>query len=96
MVKTDVNVSGLLKHFQPFYVEGAFFFIEGQVFFSEFSLARTKPGHMGVTVKGDAVGSEYTPRFEFRGGEIIKVVYDVEDDGYIDVERTMAAAMARD
>jgi arylsulfatase len=30
------------------------------------------------------------------GGEIIKVVFDVADDAYIDVERHLAAAMSRD
>ena len=30
------------------------------------------------------------------GGEIIKVVFDVADDAYVDVERLLAAAMARD
>jgi hypothetical protein len=45
---------------------------------------------------GDAVSSEYKPKFAFTGGKIIKVVFDVADDAYVDVEREMAAAMARD
>ncbi len=45
---------------------------------------------------GDAVSSEYKPRFEWSGGTIVKVVFDVADDAYIDVERHLAAAMARD
>jgi hypothetical protein len=45
---------------------------------------------------GDAVSSEYKPEFEFTGGEILKVVYDVADDAYVDVERHLEAAMARD
>lgn len=45
---------------------------------------------------GDAVSAEYKPRFEFTGGKIVKVVIDVADDAYVDVERQMAAAMARD
>jgi arylsulfatase len=45
---------------------------------------------------GDAVSSEYTPRFEWTGGEIVKVVFDVADDAYVDVEQHLAAAMARD
>jgi arylsulfatase len=45
---------------------------------------------------GDAVSSLYTPKFEFTGGEIVKVVFDVADDAYVDVERQLAAAMARD
>ena len=45
---------------------------------------------------GDAVSSEYKPRFEWTGGRIVKVVFDVADDRYVDVERQMAAALARD
>ena len=35
-------------------------------------------------------------RFEFSNGEIVKVVFDIADDAYIDVEAHLAAAMARD
>ena len=45
---------------------------------------------------GDAVSSEYRPKFEFTGGKIVKVVFDVADDAYVDAERHMAAAIARD
>jgi arylsulfatase len=45
---------------------------------------------------GDAVSSEYTATFPFAGGRIVKVVYDVADAAYVDVERHLAAAMARD
>jgi arylsulfatase len=45
---------------------------------------------------GDAVSSEYKPKFEWTGGEIVKVVFDVADDAYVDVEQQFAAAMARD
>jgi arylsulfatase len=45
---------------------------------------------------GDAVSAEYKPRFPFSGGRIVKVIYDVADDVYIDLERKLAAAMARD
>jgi arylsulfatase len=46
---------------------------------------------------GDAVSSDYAgSRFEFTNGEIVKVVFDVADDAYVDVERYLAAAMARD
>jgi arylsulfatase len=46
---------------------------------------------------GDAVSSLYAgSRFEFTGGEIIKVVFDIADDAYVDVEAHLAAAMARD
>ena len=45
---------------------------------------------------GDAVSSEYKPKFEFTGGRIVKVVFDVADDAYLDVETHLAAALARD
>ena len=46
---------------------------------------------------GDAVSAEYAgSRFEFTGGTIAKVVFDVADDAYVDVERHLAAAMMRD
>jgi arylsulfatase A-like enzyme len=45
---------------------------------------------------GDAVSSAYTPKFEWAGGQIHKVIFDVADDAYVDVEAHMAAAMARD
>lgn len=45
---------------------------------------------------GDAVSREYSSGFEFSGGTIEKVIFDVADDHYIDVEQALAAAMARD
>ena len=45
---------------------------------------------------GDAVSSEYTPKFAWSGGQIHKVVYDVADDAYVDLEQHLAAAIARD
>jgi arylsulfatase len=45
---------------------------------------------------GDAVSGEYTPAFEFTGGTIAKVIFDVADDAYVDVEAELAAALARD
>jgi arylsulfatase A-like enzyme len=45
---------------------------------------------------GDAVSSDYKGRFPFTGGRIVKVIYDVANDEYADVERQLAAAMARD
>jgi hypothetical protein len=45
---------------------------------------------------GDRVSTLYPHRFEFTGGKIVKVVFDVADDAYIDVERHFAAAIARD
>ncbi|WP_312145920.1 arylsulfatase [Brevundimonas sp.] len=45
---------------------------------------------------GDAVSSDYKPQFPFSGGRVIKVIYDIADDGYLDLERRLQAAMARD
>jgi arylsulfatase len=42
------------------------------------------------------VSKEYKGRFAFKGGEIAKVVYDIGNDGYVDLELRMAAALARD
>jgi arylsulfatase len=45
---------------------------------------------------GDAVSSEYMPKFPFTGGRIVQVVYDLADDQYLDVEREFASRLARD
>jgi hypothetical protein len=46
---------------------------------------------------GDAVSSAYAgSAFEFTDGTIKKVVFDIADDVYVDVEAHLAAAMARD
>ncbi len=45
---------------------------------------------------GDAVSGQYKPKFEFSGGTIVKVVFDVADDAYVDLEAELAAAMSRD
>jgi hypothetical protein len=66
---------------------------------------RTVVGHFSLCGDGlcigydsaDAVSSAYAgSRFEFTGGEIVKVDFDIADDAYIDVEQHLAAAMARD
>jgi arylsulfatase len=65
---------------------------------------RTQTGHYALCGEGlcigydsgDAVSGEYKGRFPFTGGRIIKVIYDVAKDVYIDVERKLAAALARD
>ncbi|HEY9502184.1 MAG TPA: hypothetical protein VIR01_11205, partial [Pyrinomonadaceae bacterium] len=49
-----------------------------------------------VSHSGDSVSSEYKPTFEFSGGRVIKVVFDVAKDTYVNVEKAMAASMARD
>ena len=53
-------------------------------------------GCASATTAATPSRAEYTPTFEFSGGTISKVVFDVGDDVYIDVERHLAAAMARD
>jgi hypothetical protein len=45
---------------------------------------------------GDAVSDQYIPKFEFTGGRVIKIVFDIADDFYVDVEKEMAAILARD
>ena len=66
---------------------------------------RTVMGHFSLCGEGlcigydsgDAVSSAYSgDRFEFTGGDVKKVVFDIADDAYIDVERHLAAAMLRD
>jgi len=65
---------------------------------------RTLSGHYAICGEGLAVGrdtgdpvsGEYGSAFNFSGGTIDKVVFDVADDAYIDVEREMAAKLARD
>ena len=65
---------------------------------------RTQTGHYALAGEGlcvgrdsgDAVSSEYKPSFAFSGGRVIKVIYDVASDAYVDLERKLAAALARD
>ncbi|HET8782905.1 MAG TPA: sulfatase-like hydrolase/transferase [Pyrinomonadaceae bacterium] len=65
---------------------------------------RTQSGHYalcgeGLSIgidTGDSVSSEYMPNFEFTGGRLIKVIFDVAKDAYVNVEKAMAASMARD
>jgi arylsulfatase len=46
---------------------------------------------------GDSVSKLYEgSRFPFTGGTIGKVVFDLADDQYLDVERQLAALLARD
>ena len=46
---------------------------------------------------GDAASQAYAGSpFPFTGGTLTKVIFDVADDAYIDVESHLAAAMARD
>ncbi len=65
---------------------------------------RTVMGHFSLCGEGlcigydsaDPVSALYAAPFTFTGGEIKKVVFDVADDAYVDVEAHLAAAMARD
>ncbi|KRG67727.1 arylsulfatase [Stenotrophomonas terrae] len=45
---------------------------------------------------GDAVSKEYKPQFPFTGGSVLKVVFDLADDAYEDIEQKFAAKLARD
>lgn len=65
---------------------------------------RTQTGHYSLAGEGLAVGydsgdpvtSRYPPNSRFNGGKIHKVTYHIADDGYVDLERKLAAALARD
>jgi len=65
---------------------------------------RTQTGHFAICGEGlcvgydsgDAVGADYKGRFPFTGGRIIRVVYDVAKDVYVNLERQLAAVMARE
>lgn len=65
---------------------------------------RTQSGHYALCGEGlcigydsgDAVSSEYKSPATFSGGKVVKAIFDVAQDHYIDVERRMAAALARD
>jgi arylsulfatase len=65
---------------------------------------RTQSGHYALAGEGLAVGydsgdrvsKEYDSKFPFTGGRVIKVIYDIANDAYVDKERELAAAMARD
>jgi arylsulfatase len=65
---------------------------------------RTQSGHYALAGEGlalgrdsgDPVSKEYTGQFPFTSGQILKVVYDIADDMYVDQERRLAAALARD
>ncbi len=65
---------------------------------------RTVLGHFSLCGEGlcigydsaDPVSSLYPSGFPFANGDIVKVVFDIADDAYVDVEAHLAAAMARD
>ena len=65
---------------------------------------RTHPGMFGLAGGGIAVGrndgqpvtSAYKAPFTFTGGDIDKVVFDISGAPYIDTERELAAAFAKD
>src|SRR5262249_51447770 len=65
---------------------------------------RTMTGHYAICGEGlcigrdseDRVSEEYNTKFPFINGQIVKVVFDVGNDVYRDVEREFAAALARD
>lgn len=65
---------------------------------------RTQTGHFalcgeGLSVgrdTGDSVSELYTPFFPFEGGRIAKVEVSIGDDAYVDLERQLMAALARD
>ncbi len=57
------------------------------------------PSGEGLAVgrdSGDPFSGAYPCGFAFRGGRVLKVVYAVAGDAYIDLERRMAARLARE
>jgi arylsulfatase len=40
--------------------------------------------------------TEYKAKFDFSGGRVIKVSYKIVNDAHVNVERAIAAKMARD
>jgi hypothetical protein len=67
-------------------------------------LMRTQSGHFALRGEGtsigrdtgDAVSEQYTPRFPFEGGTIVEFEVTRGDDAYVDLERQLLAALARD
>ena len=65
---------------------------------------RTQAGHFALCGEGMCIGvdsgdtgqREYGYRFPFAGGTIDQVEVHVGDDAYIDVEKHLQAAFARD
>jgi arylsulfatase A-like enzyme len=65
---------------------------------------RTQSGHFALCGEGssigrdtgDSVSKQYTPYFPFEGGTIVQVEITSRDDGYLDLEKQLAAALARD
>jgi hypothetical protein len=53
-------------------------------------------GYAGYFVFDAIWPSFYYPPFPFSGGRIIKVIYDLADDQYVDVEKKFAEKLARD
>ncbi|MHA7986240.1 arylsulfatase [Rathayibacter sp. CAU 1779] len=65
---------------------------------------RTVLGHFSLCGEGLTIGRDsadpvsdlYGYGFDFSGGTIERVVFDIADDAYVDLEAHLAAAMARD
>ncbi len=62
---------------------------------------RTQSGHYALTGEGlcigydsgDAVSRQYGNKFAFKNGTINKVVFDVGNDAYVNLERDMKVRM---
>jgi arylsulfatase len=65
---------------------------------------RTQPGFFALTGDGLSIGRDsaspispdYAGPFEFKGGEIERVVVDVSGDAYVDHEKEAVAWLMRD
>lgn len=65
---------------------------------------RTQAGHYSLSGEGlcvgrdsgDPVSKQYKAKFDFTGGKIAKVVYDVSNDAYQNVENEFKVKMAKE
>jgi len=65
---------------------------------------RTQAGHYALSGEGlcvgrdsgDPVSKQYKAKFDFTGGKIAKVVYDVSNDAYQNVENEFKVKMAKE
>ncbi|MEN2413612.1 arylsulfatase [Flavobacterium mesophilum] len=77
-------------------------YVDGKVV--EEKAFRTQAGHYSLSGEGLCVGRDsgdpvsklYKANFDFKGGKIIKVIYDVSNDAYENVEHEFKVKMARE
>jgi len=77
-------------------------YVDGKVV--EEKAFRTQAGHYSLSGEGLCVGRDsgdpvsklYKANFDFKGGKIVKVIYDVSNDAYENVEHEFKVKMARE